>query len=374
MQPAAASRRITLFLCGDVMTGRGIDQVLPYPVDPTLHERNVTSALDYVTLAERAHGPISRPVDFDHVWGDALAELDRVRPDLRIVNLETSVTRSDEPCPKGINYRMSPENVGCLTAAGINGCMLANNHVLDWGRAGLAETLSTLHRAGLATAGAGTDATEAAAPAILQAGGKGRVVVFGFGTATSGIPSDWAALPDRPGVRLLLDLGPATVAAIAEQVWGLEQPYDIIVASIHWGGNWGYGIAEEEIAFAHALIDQAGVDIIHGHSSHHAKAIEIYHGRLILYGCGDFLNDYEGIGGHEAYRDDLPLMYLPTIDAGSGKLLGLAMTPLRIRQFRLHRAPEPDTRWLSDMLNREGRRFGTATRLEPDGTLSLQHA
>jgi poly-gamma-glutamate capsule biosynthesis protein CapA/YwtB (metallophosphatase superfamily) len=373
MEPTESSGRITLFLCGDVMTGRGIDQILPHPADPRLQEPYVASALRYVELAERAHGPIPRPVDVAYVWGEALGELDRVHPDLRIVNLETSVTRGGVPYPKGINYRMSPENVGCLTAAGIDCCVLANNHVLDWGEAGLEDTLTTLRRAGLATAGAGANGAEAAAPAVLEIGGKGRVIVLAFGTATSGIPSDWAATPWGPGVHLLPDFGPATVAAIAGQVQTLKRPHDIAVASVHWGGNWGYRIAEEEITFAHALIDTAGVDVVHGHSSHHAKAIEVYRNRLVLYGCGDFLNDYEGIGGHESYRDDLPLMYFATISSGSGELLGLTMRPLRIRRFRLERASEPDARWLTERLTREGRRFGTGTRLETDGTLVLQH-
>jgi poly-gamma-glutamate capsule biosynthesis protein CapA/YwtB (metallophosphatase superfamily) len=99
-----------LFLCGDVMSGRGVDQILPHPCEPCLHERYVGSALDYVRLAEQANGAISRPVEFSYIWGAAGEELDRVHPDARIINLETSITRSDEYVHKGINYRMSPEN------------------------------------------------------------------------------------------------------------------------------------------------------------------------------------------------------------------------------------------------------------------------
>ena len=69
----------------------------------------------------------------------ALDEFTHMRPDARIINLETSITRSEDYAPKGINYRMSPENADCLRAAGIDCCVLANNHVLDWGRRGLLE-------------------------------------------------------------------------------------------------------------------------------------------------------------------------------------------------------------------------------------------
>ncbi len=66
--------RMKIFLCGDVMTGRGIDQILPEPCGPVLYEDYVRSALGYLQLAERANGPIPRPVDFDYIWGAALDE------------------------------------------------------------------------------------------------------------------------------------------------------------------------------------------------------------------------------------------------------------------------------------------------------------
>jgi poly-gamma-glutamate capsule biosynthesis protein CapA/YwtB (metallophosphatase superfamily) len=81
---------------------------------------------------------------------------------------------------------------------------------------------------------------------------------------------------------------------------------DIVVASIHWGGNWGYRIPSAHIAFAHALIDKSQVDVIHGHSSHHPIGLEVYKGKLVIYGCGDFINDYEGISGCVvASKDDV---------------------------------------------------------------------
>jgi poly-gamma-glutamate capsule biosynthesis protein CapA/YwtB (metallophosphatase superfamily) len=157
---------IRLFLCGDVMTGRGIDQVLPHPTDPTLHEPYIGDARSYVERAESVNGAIPRPVEFDYIWGDALAELDRAGVDLRIINLETSITSSEDYWrDKEIHYRMHPRNIDCITAARIDCCCLANNHVLDWGYDGLAETLRTLDAAGIAHTGAGRDAVEAAAPA-----------------------------------------------------------------------------------------------------------------------------------------------------------------------------------------------------------------
>lgn len=363
---------ITLFLCGDVMTGRGIDQILPQPSDPAIHEPWVRRATEYVNLAERATGLIPRPVDFAYIWGDALGELAREKPDVRIVNLETAVTKSDDYWRgKGINYRMHPANVPSLTAARIDCCALANNHLLDWGYGGLAETLETLHQAGIRSAGAGRNRAEAEAPAVLEVAGRGRVLVCGFGAESSGIPAIWAAADERPGVNLLRDLSPVTVQRIGKQVAAVKRRGDVAVASLHWGGNWGYGVPREEREFAHALIDGAGIDLVHGHSSHHVKGVEVYRGRLIIYGCGDFLDDYEGIGGYEEFRGDLGLMYFPRLDPATGRLVELGMTPTQVRHFRVNRASVKDARWLRDLLTREGERFGTRAELREDGTLVL---
>ncbi|MGB5177319.1 MAG: CapA family protein, partial [Gammaproteobacteria bacterium] len=135
------TRLLTLFLCGDVMTGRGIDQVLPHPGNPQLYEAYIRDARDYVRLAERTNGAVKRPVELAYPWGDALA----------------------------------------------------NNHVLDWGVAGLQETLATLDMAGIRRAGAGRDLEEGMAPAVIPVPGKGRVLVFSCGFESSGIGRSWAA-------------------------------------------------------------------------------------------------------------------------------------------------------------------------------------
>jgi poly-gamma-glutamate synthesis protein (capsule biosynthesis protein) len=363
---------ITLFLCGDMMTGRGIDQVLPHPGNPKLYEPYVTNALTYVELAEALNGPIDKPVDFAYIWGDALQELSLLKPDVRIINLETAVTKSDKYWRgKGINYRMHPKNVACLTAAEIDCCVLANNHVLDWGYPGLTETLNTLQAANIKTAGAGEDIAEAEAPAVMQVNGKGRVIVYSFGHDSSGVAADWGAMKNRPGVNRLNDFSSDTIKHLARQTRKLKQPGDIVVISIHWGGNWGYSIPPEQTQFAHRLIDEAGCDIIYCHSSHHPKGIEVYKHKPIFYGCGDFLNDYEGISGYEEYRDDLALMYFVSMEPSTGRLTRLHMIPTQTRRFRVNRATTKDAKWLRDRLNREGKKLGTRVELNDDETLSL---
>lgn len=362
----------TLFVCGDVMTGRGIDQILARPGEPAIHESYAKSALDYVRLAEEVNGPLARPVSDDYIWGSALEDLAQAAPDVRIINLETSVTTSDDHWPdKSIHYRMHPANIACLESARIDCCVLANNHVLDWGHAGLDETLVTLESAGLRTAGAGRNQAEAQRPAIVELPRGGRVLVFAFGALSSGIPPAWAATAGRGGVNLLDDLGPRTLQRIAGHIERQRREGDLVVASIHWGGNWGYEVPAKHRNFAQGLID-AGVDVVHGHSSHHPLAIEVYRERPVLYGCGDLLNDYEGIPGFESFRGDLSLLYFIRLETGSGRLLGLEMAPQQIRRFRLNRAIAADAEWLCDVLDREGRPFGSRVELGAAGNLHLR--
>ncbi len=355
-------QHLKLFLAGDVMTGRGIDQILPHPGKPDLHEAFVKDARRYVRLAEQQNGRIPMPVDYRYIWGDALDVWQAHKPDLRIVNLETSVTACDDHWPsKGINYRMHPRNVPCLTKAEIDCCVLANNHVMDWGYAGLDETLTTLHSAGLETAGAGRSIEQATRAVRLSVPGKGDVLVFALAHVSSGVPTAWLAGKHRGGVHLLDDLSRRSAGRITAQIAAERRPGDIVILSIHWGGNWGYHIPGEQRQFAHRLVDTGAVDIVHGHSSHHPKALECYRGKVIIYGCGDFVTDYEGIGGYERYRPSLAPMYFVTVNSHSRQVERLEIGLMRLRRFRLTKSGAPDRRWLRNKLNEFGKEFATIT-------------
>src|SRR5215467_1293744 len=367
-----AGELVTVFACGDVMLGRGVDQVLPHPGDPELRESAAGDARAYVRLAERVNGPIPQPASFSWPWGDALAVLDEEAPDARVINLETSVTRSaDFAAGKAVCYRMSPDNLPAVTVARPDVCVLANNHVLDFGRSGLAETLGTLAAAGLPAAGAGRDAAQAWQPSVVSVPGGGRVVVFGCGAASSGIPPRWAATATRPGVAFLPRLSGAAADDLIARAGAARQPGDVVVVSIHWGPNWGYDVTGDQVRFAHRLID-GGVDVIHGHSSHHPRPVEVYRGRLVLYGCGDAINDYEGISGYEQFRGELRLLYLASVTAGTGMLAALHMVPMQAKNMRLRHASTADSRWMRTTLEQASRCFGSQIRHLPDGSLILQ--
>ena len=348
--PAAASDvAIRMLLTGDVMTGRGIDQIQHQSVDPVLYESYVRSAEAYAVLAERANGPIPREVAAAYVWGDVLPLLDRERPWPRIVNLETAITARGAPWPgKAIHYRTHPDNIAILQAAGIDLAVLANNHVLDWGSEGLEDTLATLRRAGIPAPGAGQHLTEATAPVLLESGGV-RVRMFAMAGPDSGVPADWTAGRSAPGVHRIAVLDEASAAVEAARIRAASEPGEIVIVSIHWGGNWGWRVPEAHRDFARHLIEQGGVDLVHGHSSHHPMGMEVHRGRLILYGAGDLINDYEGISGHEAFRPDLAALYLPALHA-DGSLQQLDIVPLRRHRFRLVHAGDDDAAWLAHML------------------------
>ncbi|HEY0697971.1 MAG TPA: CapA family protein [Micromonospora sp.] len=361
---------VRLFLAGDVMTGRGVDQILPHPGAAELREPSVTDARTYVGLAEAVNGPIPRPVGFDWPWGDVPRLLDGFAPDVRLVNLETSVTSGGAHAEdKAVHYRMHPENLACLAAIRPDACALANNHVLDFGVPGLVETLDRLDAAGLRPVGAGPDAEAAWRPVCRDVAGR-RVLIWSVATPSSGVPPTWAATADRPGVAFLPEVSDTGAAEVIDRIDRVAQAGDLVVVSIHWGSNWGYEVPDEHVQFAHRLVD-AGVDVVHGHSSHHPRPVEVYRNRLVLYGCGDLIDDYEGISGYEDYRSDLRLLYLPMLDADSGELRTLRMAPLRVRRMRLQRASPADARWLCDTLNQISEPHRAPVRLTPDGTLTI---
>lgn len=368
-----AGDTFTLWLAGDVMTGRGVNQIQQHPGDPTLHEQLVRDARDYVRLAETVHGPVPAPVAPAYIWGEALAEIERHTPHLRIVNLETAVTTVNEPWPgKGVHYRMHPANVGCLTAARIDCCVLANNHVLDWGRAGLQETLHTLQQAGLRTAGAGPDAEGALAPAVLPLAGGTRLLVFAWATPDSGVPATWQAQAQRPGIALLPGLDETAAQEVAARVARWRQPGDRVVVSMHWGGNWGVEVPRQHQEFSRRLIELEAADLVHGHSSHHPRPLEVYRGHLILYGCGDLINDYEGITALGRLDPSAVCLYFVQLARDSGAVRQVDIVPMQLQRLRLRHAGAAARRGLQSLLESAGP--GWSTRLQPrdDGSWRLR--
>lgn len=216
-------------------------------------------------------------------------------------------------------------------------------------------------------------ATAHADPPSSPCATGGRIIVVALGLASSGVPSDWAATAHRGGIDFAARADDRTAARVTTLLRRLKSPGDIAVVSLHWGSNWGYTLPATHIAFAHTLID-GGADIVHGHSSHHPRPLETYRGKLILHGCGDLIDDYEGISGHEEYRDDLRLLHVASVAREDGRVREVRLIPLQARRLRLEHASGPDTRLLHDLLGRISRPHGTGITVAPDGNLIARPA
>jgi poly-gamma-glutamate synthesis protein (capsule biosynthesis protein) len=173
-------------------------------------------------------------------------------------------------------------------------------------------------------------------------------------------------------VAWLPDLSQSTAAQVRTAITRHRHAGDRVMVSIHWGGNWGLAIPAAHRSFAHRLIDEGIADLIHGHSSHHPLPIEVHKGKLILYGCGDLINDYEGIGAHGELHSDWGCLYFPTLDARSGALQRLEIVPMELRRFRLTRAGAQARQWLQRMFNDEGLALGTSVSQAPSGAWTLR--
>ncbi|GAB1191386.1 hypothetical protein APSETT444_000558 [Aspergillus pseudonomiae] len=367
----------SLTFTGDVMLGRLIDQLLPTHVPSPTDHATITKILQaYPSL--KSYSPRSP-------WGSALPFLHA--SDLNLINLETAVTTVDTPWPnKTFNYRMHPRNLEVLKVANIDYVSLANNHTLDFGEMGLSETVEAVRGAGIAFAGVGEEG-----PAVLRLGSKEDHGGGGGSSATAGgdgasgeskeykihvysasdHPRAWSRIPQFN----FIDYSSATRAKLKTLLTRGEQPA-LKIFSVHWGPNYAWQPAGEIQALARFLVDECGVDIVHGHSAHHLQGVEAYRGRWILYGCGDFVDDY---ALDAEFRNDLGALWRVLVEEdgrGGGLSLGrLEVVPTRCRLFEVEvlGVDDEDHGWVRRKLGELSREFGTVVQgeLGRDGQIVL---
>ena len=359
-----ATRPCSINFMGDVMLGRLIDQLYPQHVDePSEAEIARSITRKYPRLSR--YGP-------DTPWSDTISILHRA--DLNIINLETSVTTHAVKWPnKVFNYRMHPDNLGpTLDAAKISYAGLANNHSLDFSEAGLAETVATVRRAGVAFAGAGDSPAEATKPAILSLPGSKdsspyQICIW----AAADHPREWK----RVSGFHFIDYTSQTKQRLKDLIFSTTPRGTALkVFSLHWGPNYSWQPAEEIQDLAHFLIDECDVDIIHGHSSHHVQGVEIYKGKLIIYGCGDFVDDYALV---PEYRNDLSGIWQVKVEEAADKkgmnVKRLEVYPTKIDKFvaRRLRPEEADSEWVREKIVKLSSELGTQAVVEPGGDGSV---
>ena len=350
------------------MLGLLIDQMFPQHVSEP-DEARIVSSFQKANPTLTEYGPESP-------WGNTLPLL--YSADLNFLNLETSATTHPTKWPnKVFNYRMHPDNINALQTARISYAGLANNHTLDFSERGLLETVKTVKKAGIAFAGAGETGDEATRPAVLQlpaSDGKSKHDIHIWAAADH--PRDWAAVPTFH----FIDYRQKTRQRLTDLLTKPTSNSTLKIFSVHWGPNYSWQPAQEIQDLAHFLIDECGIDIIHGHSSHHVQGVEKYKGKLIIYGCGDFVDDYALIPG---YRNDLSAIWQVTVEEAkesegrSLSLKELKVCPTKIERFaaRALESQDDDFRWVNDKIATLSRELGTMVNLpsedEPYVTLPL---
>ena len=306
-------------------------------------EKTVTIGFGGDTMLGRLVNEKIKQTSYTYPWGTLLPLLKKT--DLNIINLETTLTKSEQKVEKVFNFKSDPQNVQLLKAGSIDIVSLANNHSLDFGPTGLQETTATLDAAGIAHVGAGNNAHEAAAPVITTVHG----ITIGILGITDNEPG-WQASENKPGINYI---AVGNIQKVKPMIEALRPQVDLLVVTTHWGPNMRQRPTQAFQDFAHALID-TGVDIIHGHSAHIFQGIEIYKNKLILYDTGDFVDDYRV---NPTLRNDHSFFFQVTI--GKTGVKYLTLTPIIISNMQALVATGPEKRLIIQRMQKLSAEFGT---------------
>jgi poly-gamma-glutamate capsule biosynthesis protein CapA/YwtB (metallophosphatase superfamily) len=349
-------------MAGDVMLGRLIDQL--FPIHNIVEEERL-HAMSFLKYNKAAAKSLSQ-LQHKYVWGNTLPLIRSA--DVKIINLETSVTTCEEKWPnKAFNYRMHPVNLQALKEVDIDYCSLANNHTLDFGYKGLFDTMTSLTAQNISWSGVGNNLDEAMKPAYFE---RKNISFCCYSFADH--PIAWAATKDKPGINIV-DVECVTQSKMEQIAKRIQddktaKEADIRIASIHWGSNYEWSPPKRFQQFARDLIDM-GIDIIHGHSAHHIQGIEFYKGKPIMYGLGDFVDDY---AIDDIYRNDLGFAYFLNIK--NKKVDSIELHPTKISYFSVNKlTPEHDDyKWLKNKMTPLCASFGTVV-TDEDGFLEIKN-
>jgi poly-gamma-glutamate synthesis protein (capsule biosynthesis protein) len=283
-------------------------------------------------------------------WGTMLEKLQAL--DGLIINLETTITRQTHAVPKVFNFKADPRTIAALQEARVTVANLANNHSLDFDIEGLAETLAILHTAQIQTIGAGMTLEAAQQPAIIEKNGV-KIGVIG---CTDNEPS-WAASQNKPGTFFVDN---NNLPILLDQIAKIRPHVDILIISYHWGPNWDDNPSLAIQERAHVIID-AGVDIIHGHSNHIVQGIEHHQHGIIIYGAGDFVDDY---AVDPLKRNDYGALY--TVAIRNKKVESLTVIPTQITNMQVNKADPSATDAVLQRIAAQSEKLSTTLTRLPD--------
>jgi poly-gamma-glutamate synthesis protein (capsule biosynthesis protein) len=298
----------------------------------------------------------------DYPWGDTLPIFQKA--DFRICNLECVISNRGTPwsvTPKVFHFRSDAKNIEVLREARIDAVSLANNHILDFEYEAMFDTLRLLKDASIRHAGAGVNISEASHATIFQVGKAN----LGFIAFTDNEP-EWEATDQHPGVFYVpIDVNDMRAQRLFEIVRRAKAEVELLIASAHWGPNWGYSPPAEHTRFARALID-AGCDVVFGHSGHVFRGIEFYRGRSIIYCAGNFIDDY---AVDEVERNDQSFIFV--VEIRNGLIQGLKLYPTVIRDFQASLATGLEREKIVEKMQQLCAAFDTRTDWQKAGYLTL---
>jgi poly-gamma-glutamate capsule biosynthesis protein CapA/YwtB (metallophosphatase superfamily) len=229
---------------------------------------------------------------------------------------------SDRPAPAPSHKAFCwapPERGDMLGEVGFDVMTLANNHIIDGGHVGLADTMELLRRQGIALTGAGEDLEEALRPAIVERKGR-RIAFLGFCTV---YPKGYEARPARPGLAPLrvrthysdpdenfwepgidpvitTSPYPEDLRRYREAIAAAREEADVVIVANHWGySSWVEVLQDYELELARDAV-RHGADIVVCHHHHSLRGIELYDGKPILYGLGTLMHHFHSIKVTEA--------------------------------------------------------------------------
>ena len=205
------------------------------------------------------------------------------KADLAIVNLETAITDGGVPAPKEYTFRAPAKALKALKRAGVDVVTVANNHGMDYGQEGLADTLAAGEKAGLPMIGIGRNETEAFAPYRTTVNGV-RISVIGATDVLDNFAiTTWTATDSQPG------LASAKVPGrLAEAVRSAAAESDVVVVVLHWGVEMESCPTPRQRELA-AELTEAGAQVVVGSHAHVLEPHVEQGGTAVHYGLGNFV-------------------------------------------------------------------------------------
>jgi len=249
-QPDSAGQEgcVTIVAAGDILLDRGVRKTAWVKNDPAY-------PLEYL------------PQIFDGA-------------DIALANLEGPLTKESKPVGKMFAFRGDPEYAARLSEAGLTMLTLANNHIYDYGRRAILETISSLEQEGVSVVGAGKDLAHASRP-VFRTIGDQTIAVLGFVTMPlEGIV--W--LPEKPCPA-------STVESVsARNIRQADQKADLVIVTVHWGTEYSLVPDPEQLQWS-AFFRRHGADMVIGHHPHVIQPVERVGGKWVFYSLGNFVFD-----------------------------------------------------------------------------------